>query len=144
MEPVEIAYFAGVIDIRGKITTNRYGGTLLPFVGISSADRRVAVELGRVTGIKPVAVHRDYDRFGCDQHCTRKHVHVFSTTARWQVTGAKATIVLAAIQTYVRFQVEECEYALSVGLEAPFKAATITRMQTLGWPIPEALGQTPA
>lgn len=44
-----------------------------------------------------------------------------------------------AIQPFLRLQVEEAAEALQLGLQAPFKPATPTKMQALGWPLPDGL-----
>lgn len=135
MESSALAYLAGLIDVRAKISVVRVNGVLLPRVALSSPDPRVAAFLGEATGMKPVTVRRNYDRFGCDVHCEQRHVHVFSTTSRWSVTGAKATIVLASIRPLLRFQAEEADLALAVGRKARFKSKTMENMLGLGWPV---------
>ena len=87
--------------------------------------------------MRVVVTRRSYAKAGCAEHCKEKHLHVTSESGRWSVSGAKATVILAAVLPYLRLQHEEARGALLVGLGAPFKPATLRQMEQLGWPIPE-------
>lgn len=141
VSPDELAYLAGLIDVRAKVGVVRVNGVLLPRVALSSPDPRVAALLGAVTEMKPVTVNRNYDRVGCDIHCEQKHVHVFSTTSRWSVTGSKATVLLAALRPWLRLQQDEADMALAVGRKARFKPKTVESMKRLGWPVDAVSGE---
>jgi hypothetical protein len=135
--PELIAYIAGVIDVRSRIKIQRFGETDLPLVAVSTPDARLARFLCSATGMNPVLVRRDYKRVGCHDHCDRRHLHVKSQTSRWTVSGAKATIVLAATRPYLHIQTRDADAALACGLSATHKPATPTKMAALGWPLPE-------
>ena len=137
----QIAYLAGIIDVKARISIKRIADTFLPRVATSSPNPALNLILGEATGMKPVDHTRNYTRVGCDQHCTEKHLHVLSKTTVWSVTGMKATVLLHNVLPYLQLQRREAELALQCGLQAPFKKATIKRMTDLGWPIPkEVLG----
>lgn len=134
----ELSYMAAVIDVQGNIRVmETQGGTLLPRVMLSCPNLALLDYFGSMTGMKPILVKRSFDRHRCSIHCEEAHDHITSVTGRWSVSGAKATVMLAAIEPYIRFQKAETEEALKVGLAAPKKPATPAKMKALGWPIPE-------
>lgn len=134
----QIAYVAGIIDCQGNIrsmTTD--DGTVLPLVSISTPNVALANYLGHLTGIKPIMVNRQYTKHRCLEHCDKPHEHITSSTARWSVSGAKATVLLNAIKPYVQIQKSEIEELAELGLSAPKKKATPLKMMSLGWPLPQ-------
>jgi len=133
---LDIAYIAGVVDVRANIAVKLFGGTELPFVSVSTPDLKLVAFLAHSSDMSPVTVKRDYLRVGCTDHCSEQHLHVKSETARWSVSGAKATIILAAVQPFTRIQVAAVDEALECGLRAPRKASTPAKMSALGWPLP--------
>lgn len=137
MNDADFAYLAGVLDGRGNIAVRRVGDTLLPLVAVSVKETDLLEWLNKVTDVKIVMTTRDFVKNGCTQHCLQQHVHVQSVSARWSVTGAKATIVLAAVRPFLRVKGIDADIALSVGLRAPHKPATPRKMASLGWPLPE-------
>lgn len=135
----QLAWCAGVIDVLGLIKTRPMDtGSELTYVGVSSTRPDILEALGDLTGTGVVTVHRDYKRLGCGEHCEEPHLHVVSTTARWSLTGAKATVFLSAIEPYLITKREPAQEAIAAGLVAPRKAATLTKMYRLGWPHLEA------
>ena len=132
-------WFAGVIDVMGAIRMRRMDtGVDLPALYVSTSRQDILTELGDLTGMSITQVFRDYNRLGCGEHCTEPHQHVLSTTGRWNVTGARATVVLHAITPFMRVRKTEAEEALAAGLLAPRKDAVLKKMYALGWPdIPE-------
>lgn len=124
MDEREIAYLAGILDVMGNITTRRAGTTLLPQISVSTKDQRLLDWLGERTGVRAFTTRREFLRAGCNIHCKERHRHVLSESGRWSVSGAKATVVLAAVRPYLH-------------LKAPRKPATATKMSDLGWPLPE-------
>lgn len=137
MDEQEVAYLAGVLDVMGSITTRRAGDTLLPQISVSTKDQRLLDWLGKRTDVRAFVTRRDFTRAGCSKHCAEKHQHVISESGRWSVSGAKATIVLAAVRPFLRLRTDEADIALTVGLRAPHKPATPRKMARLGWPLPE-------
>lgn len=133
----EIAYLAGVVDSCARIKVTTVNGTDLPLVAVSGPNMALLDVLSAHTGVKNFVTRRDYDRHRCGLHCKEAHDHIVSVSGRWAVNGARATILLAAIQPHVHVQTKEVAEVLAVGLAAPRKAATIQKMADLGWPVPE-------
>jgi hypothetical protein len=133
-----------VVDAQGHIAVRvTADGTQLPQLSLSCPNVPLLLWLGDLTGVRPVVTTRAYSKMGCAEHCATKHRHVTSTSGRWQISGAKATVVLAAIGPFLRWQVDEATAALELGLSAPFKPATPNKMEALGWPIPPGLTRLP-
>lgn len=137
LSPTEIAYVAGVLDVMGRFRVlETPGGTRLPSVHVSCPNMSVLQHLGDLTGITPIVTKRSYDKHRCTEHCDAAHQHILSESGRWSISGAKATIVLAAILPYVRLQKAEIEDMVRLGLDAPKKPKTPVKMAALGWPDP--------
>lgn len=137
LEVGTLAYVAGVIDHQGLIRTRTLPhGTELPLVGLHGPNTRMLDFLAELTGTRAITTRRSYSKAGCAEHCKEKHQHITSTSGRWSVTGAKATVLLWNIRPYVHIQVDEVRSALVVGLTTNVKPATITKMADLGWDIP--------
>lgn len=132
----ELAYVAGVLDAMGRVRVEPAdsSGTLMPYVGISSANLGPLQHLARLTGVGVTMVRRDYMRVGCALHCAKRHRHVESVTGRWQLTGARARVVLVAVRPYLVALADEVDAVLDLTADAPSKAATTTKMRALGWP----------
>lgn len=137
MDERTIVYVAAVLDSQAVIRTREAHGVVYPFVALSGGNVELLRLLAGMTGMKAVVTRRSYAKAGCAEHCQEKHLHVVSVSARWSISGAKATVVLAAVLPFLRLQVEEARTALLVGLGAPHKPATLRQMERLGWPIPE-------
>lgn len=130
-------YVAAVIDSTAVIRTREASGVVYPHVQINGGNTALLRFLAEATGMRMVVTRRDYTRAGCSEHCAEKHQHIVSVSGRWMVSGAKATVVLAASLPYLRLQRDTALEALSVGLAAPYKPASLRKMRELGWPIPE-------
>lgn len=131
----ELAWCAGVIDAMGIIRTRQMKtGSQLGYVGVSSSKRDIMLALSEMTGTTVVPVHRDYKRLGCNEHCQEPHLHVVSSTGRWSLTGARAAVFLSAIEPYLVIKKGAASDAISAGLIAPAKPATLEKMYKLGWP----------
>lgn len=140
LSQADLAYLAGVLDAQGHIAIRTTAdGTQLPQLSLSGPNVALLQWLGDLTGVRPIVTTRAYAKAGCSEHCATKHRHVTSTSGRWQLSGAKATVVLAAIQPFLRLQLDEAAQAVELGMAAPFKPATPNKMQQLGWPIPSGL-----
>lgn len=142
MEPskteLPLGYIAGILDANAIFRVRRTpGGTLLPGVFVHGLPPRIMEVLSRSTGTRITTVSRDYSRTPCAEHCEQPHSHVVSTSGRWSVTGAKATVLIAAVLPYLQAQQEAAEEVLDVGLRAPRKSTTFQKMATLGWPLPD-------
>lgn len=140
IELAELAYLAGVIDLLAVIRTRRTDvETELPYVAISGPHIEALTHLGRLTGTRTVTTRRHYHRVGCSEHCADRHLEVTSQSARWSVTGVKATILLHNLRPFLRIQAEAATSAMNVGLNAPFKPQVVKKMHELGWTIPAGL-----
>jgi hypothetical protein len=135
----ELAYVAGILDSQGSIAVRTTAdGTELPQLSVSGPNVEMLLWLGEMTGVKPVITSRRYAKAGCAEHCSEKHVHVMSRSGRWLISGAKATVVLAATRPFLRWKGTQAGSAVELGLAAPFKQATPAKMRALGWPLPES------
>lgn len=142
MDDRTLAYVAGVVDLLGliRVRTLPDSGTQLPVVQLHGPHMDTFSYLGELTGTKAIVTRRAFVRAGCTQHCKEKHQHVQSVSARWSLTGVKATVVLWNVRPFLRVQTERAGEALEVGLRTRFKPATVRRMQELGWDVPELQG----
>lgn len=133
----DLAYLAGVIDVMGRVWTRpSSNGRRLPLLEINAKQPDLMEWLGSLTGTEVITTSRDYMRLGCTEHCKEQHVHATSTSSRWSVTGAKATIVLFGIEPFSYLRRAEVEYALGLGLLAEMRAQTVRDMKSRGWAIP--------
>lgn len=137
IEEADKAYCAGVIDLAGVIRTRKINtDTELPYVALSGSNEAMLRHFARLTGTRAFVTSRNYYKAGCAEHCQAKHQHVVSTSGRWSLSGVKATVLLHNLRPYLRIQADAARDAVLVGLEAPFKAATLRRMLQLGWEAP--------
>lgn len=134
----QLAYVAAIIDTRGNLTSRTVRDAVLPQVDVNGGRIEVLRYLGDLTEVKVVETTRVYSKAPCTEHCGGdKHMHVNSISGRWSVSGAKATVVLAAVQPYLVVRPAEIEALVALGRDAKFKGATVTQMANLGWPIPD-------
>ena len=142
---IPLGYIAGILDANAifRIRTTP-GGTRLPGVFVHGLPAPILRVLSESTGTKITMVTRDYSRTPCAEHCEVPHSHVVSVSGRWSVTGAKATVLIAAVLPYLQAQVSDAEEVLEVGLAAPRKSNTFNKMAALGWPLPEEKDAEPA
>ena len=139
MDNVDVAYLAGVLDVTGVFRTRQAGATLLPMVAAHSTRSDLLQLIAKATGTGVTEVKRNYTRFGCDEHCTEKHVHVNHSSLRWSVTGIRAGILIFNVLPHLRLQAEPAQKVLDETADAPFKKQTALAMQNLGWTLPEGL-----
>jgi hypothetical protein len=136
----ELAWFAGVVDVMGSVRLREVRGeTLLPLLEINCPNLALLERLAALTGTSVTKVRRDYQRNGCTVHCPQAHVHIQSSSGRWSLSGARATVVLAALLPFLQLQQETVAELVAVGLRAPRKPATVAKMAALGWAAPEFL-----
>lgn len=139
MDQRTVAYVAGVVDLLGLIRIRYAEDTPLPVVQVHGKYMSTLEYLGELTGTKAIETRREYTRAGCAEHCKEKHMHITSTSGRWSVTGAKATVLLWNMQPYLRVKKDAADGALAVGLRTKFKQGTVDKMRQLGWEIPSEL-----
>lgn len=137
--PATVAWCAGVIDSLGHITTRKLPtGSTIAVVTVSSPKVEILERLSELTGTKPITVRRDYSRLGCSDHCTERHLHVKSTSGRWSVSGARASILLRCLTPHLITTLQKASEVLREA-DAPYKEATVRKMEELGWTSGETL-----
>jgi hypothetical protein len=129
----ELAWFAGVIDAIGRISTRRTKTCILPTLAVSCSEIALMEKLSAMSGVKYVITKRDYSAAGCNQHCKTKHKHVVSVSCRWLVTGARATVIMKGIEPYITIKCQDISQGIALGDTVYAKDATVKKMQALGW-----------
>lgn len=138
LDRADLAYMAALVDNLAVLKTRLANGTDLPTIALTTARSPEAVRfLADSTASKVTEIARDYRRKGCNQHCTRAHVHIDTTGYRWQVTGTKATIVLHNLHPYMRVQAAAAARLMVIGKTIGYSGSVVTRMRGLGWQIPQ-------
>lgn len=128
---------AALVDNLAVLKTREVNGSELPVIALTTSRSPEAVQLlAASTASKVTEIVRNYRRKGCNQHCTRAHLHVDTTGYRWQVTGAKATIILHSLLPHMRVQTVLAGRLVVVGKTIGYSTSVVTRMRELGWPIP--------
>lgn len=134
----QIAYVAAIIDTTARIKELKTSsGVMIPVIHLSNANFGLLRYLGRITDVQPLFLERKWSRHKCSEHCPDRHQEARSVSGRWSISGAKATMILAAIQPHVMFQKAVVRESIALGLDAPRKQATVRKMINLGWPVPE-------
>jgi len=131
------AYLAGAIDLIGLIRLRDAPRGPLPVVQMHGPHFNVMTLLGELTETKVIPTSRDFVRAGCLEHCADRHQHIKSISARWSVTGAKATVLLWNLLPYLRAKRTIADVVMEAGINAGYKPATVRKMQELGWEIPD-------
>ena len=140
LAPADLAYAAALIDSFAVLTTRRVGEAELPQVTIQGKVAALPW-LAEVSGVKVIEVAKDYARHQCSEHCPDRHTRIESTTRRWQLTGARATVVLYSVEPYLRVQARTARGLVEVGQGLGFKTDVVNDMTRLGWTIPELRSQ---
>lgn len=131
------AYCAAIVDTLANLRTRTTDKSVLPEVQVNCPNLDLLRWLGAITGTGHFETRRDYMRHVCTDHCPEAHAHVQSTSGRWSVTGARATVLLVGVSPYLRLRTAEASELIQVGLAAGWKPATVTKMAALGWTVPE-------
>lgn len=138
MTPQDLIYAAALIDTLAVLKTRLVNGSDLPVIAMTTTRHVPAARfLGALTATRLTPLVKDYTHRGCNQHCPDKHNHVLSEGVRWQVTGAKATIVLHNVLPALRVQAGEAQRLVSLGRQIGYKGQVVNRMRELGWEIPD-------
>lgn len=138
LDRADLAYMAALLDNLAVLKTRLANGTDLPAIALTTSRSPEAVRfLAERSGTKVTEIARDYHRKGCSDHCTVAHLHVDTTGYRWQVTGAKATIVLHNVRPFMRIQGDLADQLLAIGKMVGYSGSVVTRMRGLGWEIPQ-------
>lgn len=137
--PEEVAFIAGLLDVAGVFRTRNLDSSVLPMVAAHSTRDDLLQLLAKQTGTSVTEVKRNHSRFGCDEHCPDKHVHVQHSSLRWSVTGIRAGILIYNVLPYLVLQAEKAQEVLDATADAPFRKPTAQAMNKLGWALPEGL-----
>lgn len=138
--PPDVAWLAGVCDALARFRVHSASGSDLAWLGISSPDLELLNQCARMTGVGVTRVHRNYERVGCTAHCAKPHLHVHSSTGRWQLVGARALVVVHAVRPHLVARAADADLVLATTTGAPSKPATLAKMAALGWPLPPPPG----
>jgi hypothetical protein len=155
--PVDLAWTAAVIDLRGAVTVKRNKSRRTPQVvlRVDTKEHRVARKLAALTGVKPEQTERHsvaFARRGCKEHCLEPHVHVaedgeypwqMPEVTRWALTGATAAAVLLNLRPYMTTYSDYAgdvavilENLVTAGQGTGMVRASLDRLRELGWVIP--------
>ena len=143
LSTADVAYCAAIIDNLATLRARRYGPSLLPIVEVSGRWASLSW-LADVTGTTLVETRRAYTRHNCTEHCPDRHANITSRSARWSVTGMRATIVLAACLPYMRERLEFARQLVEDGLGMQYQGQVVNDMAARGWPIPDLAEHTRA
>lgn len=133
----DLAYAAALLDAYGRLSSRTLpSGTDLPEVVVQGRIGALGW-LADLCGVKVVEIEKDYNAHRCAEHCTAKHMHVASMTQRLVLSGARATIVLHAVQRFMRVQGRQARELVGAGQVLGYKTGVVNDMVRLGWPIPE-------
>lgn len=146
MTPAQIGWVAGIIELRGYLSSHASAQTdhRLPTVAVTLPEvegqpHPIIAWLCERTGVAPIPTGKGYNRNACGEHCPRPHVHVSSRYHRWIVGGAKAVVLLQAIRPLLVFRAEEVDQLLQ-STRGQYKRAHLHEMAARGWPVDWAPG----
>lgn len=134
---LNMAHLAGVIDCAAILRTRDVrDSSQLPVVAIHGGSPAVLAYFAQATGTQVTITKRDYQRQPCATHCHESHTHVESTSARWSVTGSRATIMLHNVLPFLVIQRLEAQALLDIGLTVGWSSAVAEDMKRLGYKVP--------
>lgn len=138
MAELDLRYLAGVIDSVALLRKREVRDSgLLPAVAVHGIEPVIRM-LAKATGTHPTTTNRDYHAALCVEHCSQPHIHKVSSSLRWSLTGARATVLLAAIEPFTVMHQHDITLAVEEGLEQRWTVPPVKSMHSLGWPIPQA------
>lgn len=135
--PTDLAYVAALVDNLARLSVRTMSGTDLPQVTIQGRHPSLPW-LAEVTGVALVPVNRQYTRHVCTEHCPDAHSPIESSSRRWHLTGARATVVLWNLDPFLRNPEvsREARRLVDVGRAAGRKGTTDADLARLGWELP--------
>lgn len=132
MQESELGYIAALVDSLAKLTSRTVHRHELPVVTIQG-KYEILPWLASGTGVQLMKLDKGYARHQCSEHCPEKHMVIASWTYRWQLVGARATILLDNIYPFLRLQRATAGRLIELGQDAGAKAPTIEDMKRLGF-----------
>lgn len=156
LQPHELGWIAGVIDMKGVITKKNNQKRATPQIAmvVDSRHLDIIARLSRYTGTDPTGQQRtpkkEWSRRNCVEHCPYQHVHVqevtFPEMARWQVSGSSLVVIMYNVMPYMTDSAKALTFreamesvASTLPLEGQGRGAidkAIARLERLGWNIP--------
>jgi len=162
MPITEIAWMAGVIDLKGRLSVKGSMTRKSPLITlyVESKNEQVVRRLAKNTSLKPEAQMEkplsEFIRRGCDVHCPAPHIHVSNTREnlampsmmRWTITGAGIAVIMHSMIGFLteENQAKYADVARTIlddvtleGQGSGMVVTSIRRLATMGWPIPYVL-----
>lgn len=136
LSTADVAYCAALIDNLAALRARTLGPSTLPVVQVSGKWSSLSW-LADLTGTKLIETNRKFSRHNCVEHCPDRHAHIESRSARWSITGMRATIVLANCEPYLRVQAPKARELIDHGLGVQYQGQVVRDMRQRGWVIPE-------
>lgn len=160
----ELAWMAGIFDLKGRFTTkiNRTRKTPQVVLYVETKNEAIIRRLSGSTGMSPemrdAKPLKDFMRKGCDTHCPEPHVHIhpqqpegteelmMPPMARWTITGVSIVIIANNVTPYLCTdnQMAYREVAATIKAVTPLTGqgsgtvvSAIRRLAFLGWTLPE-------
>jgi hypothetical protein len=130
MTEAERAYIAALVDTLGKLTVRRVHRDELPVITIQG-KYEILPWLAEATGVKLMRLEKAYARHQCTDHCPERHMAIESWTYRWQLVGARAVVLLEAIEPYMKLQGRLARDLVAAGRGVAFKPAVLREMREL-------------
>lgn len=128
MEPADLPYVAALVDTLAKLTSRVVTHDELPVVTIQG-KHEILPWLAEATGVKLMRLDKNYARHQCTDHCPDRHMAIESWTYRWQLVGARAVVLLEAVEPYLRLQGREARRLIDLGAGVAFKPAVLADMR---------------
>jgi hypothetical protein len=128
MSEAKLAYIAALVDTLGKLSTRVVTRDELPVVTIQG-KYEILEWLAVVSGVKLIKLDKSYSRHQCTEHCPDKHMAIESFSYRWQLVGARAVVLLEAIEPYLKLQAFEARRLIRLSTDVAFKPDTIKDMK---------------
>lgn len=158
MPITEIAWMAGVIDLKGRLSVKGSVTRKFPLITlyVESKNEQVVKRLARNTALRPEAHMEkplsDFVRRNCDEHCPTPHVHVgnrdeltMPSTMRWTINGAGIVVIMHSILDFLTEQNQakyaDISQAITAGIPLTGQGSgmvltSIRRLATMGWKLP--------
>lgn len=162
MRITDLAWFAAILDVKGRLYNKKNGMRATPQVVLTVDSREPAIiaKMSRMTGTKPemnkARLFGEFLRRGCVEHCPESHVHVNSEElnaklgdmGRWTVTGAAVVVVLTNLEPYLQVDRDYDEIMEIINnrlaLTGPGSGMILDSLQRLlglGWNLPVTYAQ---
>ncbi len=154
MKTTELAWMAGILDLRGRILhkDNKLRNTRQLVMSVDSQEIAIIRRMGGLTGTSPELKAAkgvsEFLRRGCGEHCPEPHFHVNDSEyprsglppiARWTITGAGMVVVYQNLKPFLtidRYEEAAREADMGVILDGQGSGMVLSslyRLRNLGW-----------